>query len=63
MFFKGYRLERHFENTFSNFDLDGMPMNMARHNKKTGTTAYYWVKRNIFGKTQYIKLSERDMLQ
>lgn len=45
MWLRGYKLERVFSPSYSNFDLDGMPMGMARHNRRAGTTSYKWVKR------------------
>lgn len=46
---KGYKIKNVFTPTFSNFECDGMPMNMARHNRKAGTYKVCWVKRSFHG--------------
>lgn len=46
MLSRGYFLEEVLVPEYSNFDIDGMPMNMARHNRRAGTRKICWVKRS-----------------
>lgn len=47
MFARGYFLREVLVPSYSNFDIDGMPMNMARHNRRAGTKKICWVKRTV----------------